>query len=437
VSPGVLRFGNLRLTYRGHAFPVINGAEGTIVPGEAVALTGRSGSGKSTLLKALNGLIPWLFPARLEGEIRLGGEVLGDLDPGQRAHLMATCLDRPESQLFLPTPRREIEAALVLYGEDRWPRELINRLEIEDLLDRRILELSSGERRRVSLAVALCAGNRPILLDEPSSHLDPPGAAALSDLLARSLDGGTSVLAAEHSAWRLNSVFSRCLDLDDGTLRERGRPRCPKIPGPSHGPGDQIIFRAENLAAEVGGRTLFGGVDLELLEGEILLLSGMNGVGKSTLARILTKNARPAGGSLDFRRSGRPLLMLPDADLELFSPTVRQEVRRKGMTEEETAKILRRHGLESLSGRTPWSLSRGERQRLVHAALDGMRPRLMVIDEPAPGLDADSLMDFIHLLHRRAERGRAYIIITHRLELVSAAHRHLVLTPGGLEVSGG
>ncbi len=117
--------------------------------------------------------------------------------------------------------------------------------------------------------------------------------------------------------------------------------------------------------------------------------------------------------------------MLPSAELQLFSGTVFDEVSATGAGREEGARVLRRHRLEHLAARAPWTLSRGERQRLVHARLDLLRPEVMVVDEPAQGLDPEDLAAFVNLVHRRAEKGRAYLIISHRMELEKAVHRRL------------
>ena len=117
--------------------------------------------------------------------------------------------------------------------------------------------------------------------------------------------------------------------------------------------------------------------------------------------------------------------MLPSAELQLFGRSVMEEVSSAGAGREESARVLRRHRLEHLAARAPWTLSRGEQQRLVHARLDLARPEVMVVDEPAQGLDPEDLAAFVHLVHRRAQKGRAYLIISHRLELETAAHRRL------------
>ncbi len=109
VGPGHrLTVEDLGVCLAAESHSVLDGIHLGLGPGDTVGVLGRSGSGKSTLLQTLSGLVPWLHPARVRGEITLDSEPLGELDPGQRAHLLATCLDRPDAQLFLPTPRHEL-----------------------------------------------------------------------------------------------------------------------------------------------------------------------------------------------------------------------------------------------------------------------------------------------------------------------------------------
>jgi len=140
----------------------------------------------------------------------------------------------------------------------------------------------------------------------------------------------------------------------------------------------------------------------------VVLLTGANGAGKSTLTQVLAGVRKAAEGTVI--SGGRVVLMLPSAELQLFAGTVADEVTAGDRSHAESARVLRRHRLEHLGARAPWTLSRGERQRLVHASLDLLRPEVMII---------------VRLIHRRAEKGRAYLLISHRRELGSAAHRHL------------
>ncbi len=173
------------------------------------------------------------------------------------------------------------------------------------------------------------------------------------------------------------------------------------------------------------------GVSFRCEPGRVFALLGPNGSGKTTLARVLAGLSAPSAGRLTKNR--RTGLMLPEAELQLFASTVAGVVSAVGTIQEERARVLRRHRLEHLAARAPWTLSRGEQQRLVHAALDLLRPEVMIVDEPGQGLGAEDLLAFVELVRRRSAKGRAYLIISHRAELAAAAHRRFVLRDRRLE----
>lgn len=420
----------LTVRYPRAALPVLRDVGLNLGPGEVTGLTGRSGAGKTSLLHAMAGLVPWFTAASVSGRITIGGEPVEDLDPGQRAHLVATCLDRPEAQLFLATVGQEIEAARRLY-RGRFADVAADSLGLVPLMDRRVTELSSGERQRVALAVALAGSPRPILLDEPTAHLDAAGETALGRLLGRVASSGAPVTITEQAGWRLANAVDRWLVIEDGRLESGGAPSRPVVPQPEHEPGGRIVLSCRGLAVSRGGRRLMDSVDLDLREGEIVLLSGPNGSGKSTLATVLAGLRAPDAGEVV--HDGRVALMFPEADLQLFAATVAGEVAAAGTGHEERARVLRRHRLEHLAARAPWSLSRGERQRLVHAALDLLRPGIMIVDEPGQGLGAEDLLGFLELVRRRAAKGRATLIISHRPELGATAHRRLAVRDRRIE----
>jgi energy-coupling factor transporter ATP-binding protein EcfA2 len=427
---------NVSVTLGHRRRPVVTDVDLALSPGRVVLLTGRSGSGKSTLLKAVSGIVPWVEPGAVDGDILLGAESIIELDPGQRAHLVATCLDRPESQLFLPLVRDEIEAACRRHApSDAVRDDVVESLGIGDLLPRRVAELSSGERQRVALAMTLMAAGGPLLLDEPTVHLDEAGVADLVGLMDRLVASGTSAVVAEHSGWRWRGLPVTSRRIHGGGLVEIDVPDAPKLARPGHEPGRAPVLEATELVVGRAGLRVAGPLDLMLREGEVVVITGANGAGKSSLARTLCGWLPPLQGRVRHHGSA-PRLMLPEAEFQLFAQSVERELGGRGFTDGEVARVLRRHRLEHLAARAPWTLSRGEQQRLVHASWDVGRPGLLVIDEPAQGLDAEDLAVLVDLIHRRAERGRSYLVITHRPEFVGAAHRHLHLEGGQMHEVG-
>jgi energy-coupling factor transport system ATP-binding protein len=436
MSTAGLRAEGVTVRLRGQTAPLLSGVSLELRPGEVVGVCGRSGSGKSTLLHVLAGLLPWARPAAVEGKVVLNGEEIGDLDPGQRAHLLATCLDRPDAQLFLATPQQELAAVRRLHGRTPLVAKIAGALGLEPLADRRITELSSGERQRVALAVSLAAAPRPVLLDEPTVHLDEEGVASLLRVVADVRAHGGMVLLTEQAGWRLAGGVDRWLELKDGTLAPCSAPEAPTVAPPPPGRGD-VVLEASGLRLVRGGRTLLEGANLSLHAGEVVLLSGSNGAGKSSLTRALAGHMAAAGGGLTVvagtvRRPNDLALLLPEANVQLFADSVAGELALARGELETTARVLHAHRLDHLSGRAPWTLSRGERQRLVHAALDVLRPRVMVVDEPGQGLDSQDLVELTQLMRERAGGGRAYLIASHRRELTAFAHRHLVISEGEL-----
>lgn len=430
-GPVVLEARDLDVRFPRQSRPVLSGLDLDVAAGSVTGITGESGSGKTTLLHTVAGLIPWMTRATVSGEISIGHEPVTELDPGQRAHSIATCLDRPESQLFLESVRNEVEHARLRHGPGELASAIVDLLGVTDLLNRRISELSSGERQRVALATALLAAPKPVLLDEPCAHLDTEGEAALTEILSAIAADGGCVALTEQAGWRVSDGVTRWCRIEDGRAEPAVPPTRPAAPPPDHEPGDSAVLDARGLAVSRGRRQLVSDADLVLREGEVVALTGPNGSGKSTLARVLAGLRRADSGSV--RSRGRVALMLPETDLQLFAQTVAAEVSATGDRYEERTRVLRRHRLEHLAARAPWTLSRGERQRLVHAALDLLRPSVMIVDEPGQGLDVDDLAGFLRLIRRRSAKGRAYLVITHRSEITEAAHRRIAICDGRLE----
>ncbi|HPC83934.1 MAG TPA: ABC transporter ATP-binding protein [Thermoanaerobaculaceae bacterium] len=437
--PGTLRAAGLWVRLGGRQRPVFEDLQFELRPGEVVGVLGRSGSGKSVLVQTLAGLLPWARDGAVRGAVTLGGESLADLDPAQRAHHLATCLDRQEGQLFLPSVDSEWGTALRQHRPQPGFAALVAAaLGIDHLASRSIVELSSGERQRVALARTLVAAPRPVLLDEPSTHLDDSGLEGLRSALCAVREIGGSVLLTEHAGWLLAGAVDRWLELRDGQLVPAPPPLEPAVAGPPPAPAPQTVLHLEQPQLQRGGRRLLEGGELRLLAGEIVHIGGPNGAGKSSLARALAGHAFSAGVRFDPGPAARwrpreVALLLPSPDLQLFAPTAVEEVRLAGLGPLEAGEALARFGLVALAGRSPWTLSGGERQRLLLAAIEPGPAGVLILDEPAQGLDGDGLAELVRLLHRRAAEGGAVLVLSHRAELARAAHRRMRLDAGRLE----
>jgi energy-coupling factor transporter ATP-binding protein EcfA2 len=195
-----------------------------IAPGTFTVLGGVSGSGKSTLLRALCGLVPHFHGGEATGELHVGGLDVRLHGPGELAAVCGTVLQEPETQVVMGGVRAELE--LPLEHRDmpagavaRAIEETALELGIAHLLERRTDTLSGGELQRVAIAAAMVHGPRLLLLDEPTSQLDPVAGDELVSLLRRlNEDFGTAVVAAEHRLERCLPAADRVIAMADGRV---------------------------------------------------------------------------------------------------------------------------------------------------------------------------------------------------------------------------
>jgi energy-coupling factor transport system ATP-binding protein len=203
----------------------------TLAPGEFALLAGRSASGKTTLLRAACGLVPHFHGGEIDGGIRVAGIDAIANGPGELAAAAGYVAQDPETQIVSTTVAAEIELPLEMRGDPQASRaraveEVALALAIPHLLDRTVDTLSGGELQRVALAAALVTRPKLILLDEPTSQLDPVAGDELIWLLRRlNEEWGVSILLAEHRLERCLAAADRVIAMDTGTIVFDGSPR--------------------------------------------------------------------------------------------------------------------------------------------------------------------------------------------------------------------
>ncbi len=203
----------------------------TLAPGEFTLLAGRSACGKTTLLRAACGLVPHFHGGEIEGSIRVAGMDAIANGPGQLASAVGYVAQDPETQVVSTTVAAEIELPLEMRGDPpasraRAVEEVALALAIPHLLGRTVDTLSGGELQRVALAAALVTRPRLVLLDEPTSQLDPVAGDELIWLLRRlNEEWGVSILLAEHRLERCLAAADRVIAMDSGAIAFDGSPR--------------------------------------------------------------------------------------------------------------------------------------------------------------------------------------------------------------------
>jgi energy-coupling factor transport system ATP-binding protein len=226
----VLALDRLAYRYPGAAVDALREVTLEVTAGELVVLAGRSGSGKTTLLRAGCGLVPHFHGGDVEGRIEIADRDTREHGPAELAGSVGYVAQDPETQVVSTTVRSELALPLELRGEPAASRaraveEVALALAIPHLLDRTVDSLSGGEVQRVALAGALVARPPLVLLDEPTSQLDPVAGDELVSLLRRlNEEWGTAVILCEHRLERCLAAADRVIAMDAGRIAFDGPP---------------------------------------------------------------------------------------------------------------------------------------------------------------------------------------------------------------------
>ena len=469
-----------------------------IEPGELIVLAGRSGSGKTTLLRACCGLVPHYHGGDVRGEARVAGLDVRDHGPAELGGAVGLVAQDPETQVVSTTVRAELELPLEIRGEPpaaraRAVEEVSLALAMPHLLERPVDTLSGGELQRVALAAALVGRPQLVLLDEPTSQLDPVAGDELVGLLRRlNEEWGTAIVLAEHRLERCLGAADRALAMVGGRIAFDGSPRnllrwalehdpALATPGarmfelaglgeppvgvkdarralralgiesreaaPAHsaqngsGPaGGPVALELRNAWVELddgsGPRDVLRGVDLKIRRGERVALMGRNGAGKTTLLRAAAGRLEAARG-----RASAPAgcALCPQSPGDLL---VRERVGDE-LPGDAGRAALDATGLDWAEDADPRDLSGGERQRLALAIVMAGRaagdalPGLVCLDEPTRGLDRTRKADLAEWSASLAARGAAVVIATHDVEFAASFAQRVVLLGSGEVIADG
>ena len=447
---------NVSYTYSDSKEKALNNVSFTVNDGEIVLCTGRSGCGKSTVIRVINGLCPDYYSGTLEGSVSLNGENSAEMDLTEISRRVGTLFQDPERQFFALNVEDEIAFALEWMGIDRDEikrrlERVIKRFSLESIRNNSIAALSEGQKQKVGLAEIVALHGKNIILDEPTANLDPQSTEDLARLLFELKQEGYCIFIVDHRHYWLNAIADRVLIMSNGKIEKEGnfsildnaslqkeyglrkayvtdRRSLLKDLDPW---GTDYVVKGEHVAFTYkDGKTIFKDLNFAVPEG-INVLIGENGIGKTTLSRLIFGLEKLSGGKIEFKdpKGKKPLqlgsIVLQNTDYQLNMQTVYQEVAicmtlADGVKPQpgKVMELLEKLDLSALSYRHPQSLSGGQKQRLVIACALAKNPQVLVLDEPTSGLDGANMQRIKNILHDYAKDGRAALVITHDLELI-------------------
>ncbi len=447
----MITFDRVTVTYPGALRPVLDNVSLTVEEGHFALVIGATGAGKSTLLRCVNGLVPHFSGGRLNGTVAVDGRSTERFRPRDLADAVGYVGQDADASFVADTVEDELAYAMENLAVDaatmrRRVEDVLDALNLHALRQRAITTLSGGQRQRVAIGAAFTAAPRALVLDEPTSSLDPVSAEEVLASLSRLVhDQGTTILVAEHRLERIAQFADVVVDLGTAVGQVCSGPpatifatsdlappvvRLARLAGWTpvplsvrdarrHAPelrrrlqlnwtppspparGDRLA-QVKGLTAAYGPIPALAEVGLDLHQGEVVALMGRNGAGKSTLLYHLVGLRRPQSGSvqvlgrspasLSAREAIRLVGLVPqDPGALLCAETVAAECY-DGDHDAGLAPGTTRRVLESLvagisDAAHPKDLSEGQRLALALALVLAPEPPLLLLDEPTRGLD--------------------------------------------------
>lgn len=417
--------------------------------GDFCLLVGSTGSGKTTLLRSLK---PELMPeGERAGSITVAGKSLIEngevvspkdpdgLSPMESASSIGFVMQSPEAQIVCDTVWHELAFGLENLGVEqgemrRRVAEVAHFFGIGPWVRSSVETLSGGQKQLVNLAAVLALRPRLLLLDEPTSQLDPNALKQFLFMLGRvNRELGVTIMMTTHAPEDVAPYATRTIamgEIGDSATREQVEaallPRWRKWEDEvaSRGSKDAraccVRVREAMFRYKKDSPWVLRGVDLGVRRGSVHALVGGNGSGKTTLLKLMAKVGSPQRGKVENDMVAKQALLPQDPKTLFVCDSVEEELaewrERCGYTHEDERAMLTRFGLVGCEKRHPYDLSGGQQQKLAMAKLLLCEPELLFLDEPTKGLDPTSCAEISTIVRSLAAEGRTVVFVTHDLD---------------------
>lgn len=519
MANNAIEIKGLSFTYKNSDSEVLKDVDLSIEEGKFTVIMGRTGAGKTTLAMLPNGIIPQLVEGTVKGTIIAGGKDSSKYRVQTMAREIGLVLQDPETQIFGRTvdedtafgprnylvPRDEIKERI---------KSALNKVRLDGYEKRQTSQLSGGEKQRLAIAGILAMDPSIIILDEPTSELDPIGREEIySTMVSLQKDQKKTVVAVEHSSQEISEKADNIVVLSDAHVVWQGSPKdffreldlverygikplpVSKVGWELYKKGfiakEEIPLTVDDAYSLVlrllDGRKLgfspaeaprqertklievndvhyqydkskeaLKGVSFDIYEGDYVALIGQNGAGKTTLAKHFNSLFKPTSGRIlvcgkDTRNEEPNTLaeqigyVFQNPDNQIFSTSVYKEMeyglKALKLSEEEMSKriheIAKLLDIEKVLEEHPFSLGKGERQRVAVASILVLKPKILVVDEPTTGQDWDGIQNMMKLIDELHANGTTIVMITHDMDVVAThANRVIVMAKGSMVADG-
>ena len=465
--------------YDGGKEPVVTSVSVEYSAGEFALVAGATGSGKSTMLRMLNGLAPHFTGGELSGQIVIDGRDRTGQEPHDFAHLVGYVNQLAEASFVADTVREELAFGMEQLGTSQEVMasriaKVAEALDLTDVLDAPLDELSGGFQQRVAIAAALAAGQQILLLDEPTSELDEVGSSSLLGLLQNLAHrSGITVILAEHRVDRLLSLVDSLtvVRADGRVIKHSDRENfwaaaeseglLPKSSpqqhrnSPSPKSQSQLALEAIGVSVSYGLVPALENANLRMRQGEITGIYGPNGSGKSSLlwalqgsvahegiVRTATDAERRPSWTNRKDRSRKDFALVPQSASDLLiMHSVGEELqaadKSSGLPSGATAELF-----EKLAGSVeqqmhPRDLSSGQQLALALSLQLSRKTDILLLDEPTRGLDYRAREALAQQLEVLAKLGQTILVASHDREFLLRVSETCLKLAGGRVLAAG
>ncbi|MGC7872644.1 ABC transporter ATP-binding protein [Desulfosporosinus sp. SYSU MS00001] len=468
-----VRIDHLSFTYNGAKEPALKDISFTANTGEIIVISGNNGSGKSTLLGCISDIIPSVITGKIEGQIHRqealaensrGAAAIGVVLQDSDVFLMEKVYD----ELAFPLRSLKIEGPEL---EERILKTA-RLMGLEDLLERKMISLSGGERQKAAIAAAL-VGDPPLLLfDEPTEQLDPESAEFFGEILKKLAAEGTTIFVCVHNSRKALHLPARHIILRDGRMIYDGLLTKMELSEDEQLPrnislqqdilkmtdnygnqtwNESTILEMQNLTYHYEKEIGIEDINLKINRKEIFALMGPNGAGKSTLIQHLIGLIKPQRGRVLVKGkdiNGVPTwklardigILFQNPDDQIFNARVDEEIAwnltvrgiPKNDALEKAHKLITDFGLEGIEAKHPHDLNRSLRQWVALASVIITNPEILILDEPTKMMDTVFLVKVMEWLLGFRQNGGTIVLVTHDSELSKYADRTGIIVKGCL-----
>ena len=473
-----IKIKNLIFSYPNSEKKALDDINLTVNQGEFVTICGKSGCGKSTLLRHLK---PILTPhGKTSGEIYFDGKSIYDLSDREQAENIGFVMQNPDNQIVTDKVWHELVFGLESLGINSAEirskaAEMASFFGIQNWFYENVANLSGGQKQILNLASVMIMNPTLLLLDEPSSQLDPIAAHDFFTMLERiNTELGVTIILSEHNLSEVFPLSDKVVVMEDGKITTENTPykigeelkqnsmfaalptptkiyyslgnnsgNCPITIRDGHKwlekqqINEHFEFKSEKnrintepilelkdvwFRYEKNSDDILKGLSFKVHENEFYAIVGGNGVGKSTALSVISKINKPYRGKV-FINDDTKVAMMPQNPQSLFlKKSVLEELYdavfdvEKEKRKNEIEYVIKLCELDNLLENHPYDLSGGEQQRVALAKMLLRKPDLLVLDEPTKGLDACFKRKLATILKSLQKNGMTVLMVTHDIE---------------------